>query len=362
LGKRLLVAGAGTGASNNLIRSLRAGDPSFFVVGCNDDRFVLKKSLADRKYLVPPPASRDFTRSLGRVVETERIDLVIPTGDPDVRALSAARGRGRCPVFLPSRAVIDLCQDKFDLTVFLRSRGLPAPETCAVTSLRGIDAIFKRLGRRKPLWCRARTGSRSLAAAPVVNPDQARGWIRFWETMRGIPARAFTLSEYLPGRDFLCQSLWKDGALVLMSTFERLAYFGGESNPSGVSSLSSLAKTVVDTRVADVCRQAVRAVSPSASGAFSIDLKENGSGTPCITEINAGRFFIGMTAFDHVLKHNMPLAYVRLALGERVDLRDEYDAVEDYYLVRDLDTLPGIFHADDLFDGIEEARVQAARR
>ena len=62
-----------------------------------------------------------------------------------------------------------------------------------------------------------------------------------------------------------------------------------------------------------------------------------------------------MTAFDHVGKHNMPLTYVRLALGERVDMQDEYDAVEDYYLVRDLDTLPGVFHADDLFDGIEEA-------
>jgi hypothetical protein len=36
-----------------------------------------------------------------------------------------------------------------------------------------------------------------------------------------------------------------------------------------------------------------------------------------------------------------------------VGLRDEYDAVDDYYLVRDLDTLPGVFHADELFDGIE---------
>jgi carbamoylphosphate synthase large subunit len=356
MGKRLLVTGAGTGASNNLVRSLRAGDPSFLIVGCNDDRFVVTKSLADKKHLVPTPTSPSFARSLRRVVDAERIDLVIPTGDPDVLALSHARGRNRCPTFLPGRAVVDLCQDKYELAVFLRSRGLPVPETHAVNSLRGIDAIFKRMGRRETLWCRARRGSRSLGAAPVTNAEQARGWIRYWEDMREVPVTDFTISEYLPGRDFLCQSLWKDGALVLMSTFERLAYFGGENSPSGVSSLSSLAKTVVDTRVANICRDVVRAVAPSASGAFAIDLKEDGRGVPCITEINAGRFFIGMTAFDHVLKHNMPLTYVRLALGERVELRDEYDAVEDYYLVRDLDTLPGVFHADDLFDGIEEAR------
>ena len=46
--RRLLVLGAGSGASNNLIGSLRA-DPSFHIVGCHADRFVLKKSLADRK-------------------------------------------------------------------------------------------------------------------------------------------------------------------------------------------------------------------------------------------------------------------------------------------------------------------------
>jgi hypothetical protein len=60
-----------------------------------------------------------------------------------------------------------------------------------------------------------------------------------------------------------------------------------------------------------------------------------------------------MTAFDHVGKHNLPLTFVRLALGEPVGLREEYDAVDDYYLVRDLDTRPGVFHADELFEGIE---------
>ena len=75
---------------------------------------------------------------------------------------------------------------------------------------------------------------------------------------------------------------------------------------------------------------------------------------PCVTEINAGRFFIGMTSFDRVCKHNMALTYVRVALGEAVDLRDVYDVAPDYYLVRDLDTLPRVFHADEMFDGIEE--------
>ncbi len=352
--RRILVIGAGTGASNNLIRSLKAGDPSFFIVGAHTDRFVLRKSSADRKYFMPAPDAPAFIRSVRRIVAAERIDLIIPTGDADVEALSEHRHRFPGRIFLPSRAIVDLCQDKYELTIFLRAHGVPAPDTYPVVDLERIEDLFGSLEGRVPLWCRARTGTRSLGAAPVTNPEQARGWIRYWEELRGVPASSFTLSEYLPGRDFLCQSIWRRGVLVLANSFERLAYFGGENTPSGVSSLSSLAKTVVDRRILDTCVSAIRALGRSVSGAFSVDLKEDRGGVPCVTEINAGRFFIGMTAFDHVGKHNMPHTYVKLALGEEVGFRGEYDAVEDYYLVRDLDTLPGVFHAAELFDGIKE--------
>jgi len=51
---RLLVTSAGSGASGNLVRSLRAGNASLTIVGCHDDQFILKNSTADRNYLVPP--------------------------------------------------------------------------------------------------------------------------------------------------------------------------------------------------------------------------------------------------------------------------------------------------------------------
>jgi carbamoyl-phosphate synthase large subunit len=87
---------------------------------------------------------------------------------------------------------------------------------------------------------------------------------------------------------------------------------------------------------------------------FSVDLKENAAGVPCITEINAGRFSSGTNILDLTGKHNMAVTYVRLGLGEAVGIRDEYDVAVDYYMLRDLDTFPGIFHADELFEAIEE--------
>jgi len=131
-----------------------------------------------------------------------------------------------------------------------------------VTSLAGLEAVFARLPRRAPVWCRVRSGSGSMGALPVKRPEQARSWIAYWNEMRGVPAASFILSEYLPGRDFSCQGVWKDGTLILVKTAERLSYFGGGNNPSGTSSVSQLAKTVFAPRVVEVCVAAIRAIGP----------------------------------------------------------------------------------------------------
>jgi predicted ATP-grasp superfamily ATP-dependent carboligase len=353
MGKRVLVTGAGTAAAENLVRSLKAGDPELLVLGCHSDRFILKKSSCERRYLIPRANDPQFRGALCRLADKEQIDLLVPTSDLDVRVLSDLREdiSGRC--FLPDDRTIQLCWDKYELTLLLRSQGVPAPETYAVPDLDALDSLFRRFGSRTPLWCRPRTGTCARGAGAVRNPAQARSWISLWVDMQGVPVTSFTLSEYLPGRDFLCQSLWKDGALILINTFERLSYFGTDNIPTGITSLSSLAKTVVDQRLVDTCREAIRTVDRSATGAFSVDLKEDRQGVARVTEINAGRFLMAMTAFDRVGKHNMCLTYVRLALGEPVGLLEEYDSVAGYYMVRDLDTPPDIFHEDDLFEGVE---------
>ncbi len=354
--RRLLILGAGTGASNNLLRSLRAGDPSLFLVGCHHDRFVLKKSTADRNYVVPTSDRAGFASTLRRVIEREKIELVVPNSDADVSAVSRLRNQIPCRLFLPKRRTIELCQDKYKLAVFLRARGVPAPLTYPITDPDDVEELFRELAPRSRLWCRMRSGSGSMGAIPVRRPEQVRSWVSYWSEMRGVAATSFTLSEYLPGRDFACQSLWKDGVLVMLKMCERLSYFGGASSPSGASSTPALGKVVFEPRAAEVCVEAVRAVEERASGVFSIDLKEDVGGVPCVTEVNAGRFFMITNIFDLTGKHNMALTYVRVAFDEPVEIREEYDFAEDYYLVRDLDTTPGIFRAEEFFEGIEDAR------
>jgi carbamoyl-phosphate synthase large subunit len=349
---RVLVLGAGSAGAENLIRSLRTADASLVLLGANDDRFVLRHSAADARLVIPRPGTARFAPALRRLVREARVDLVIPTIDRDVRALSDARAALRGKVFLPAARVIALCHDKYRLAQALGRRGVPAPATYAVRDPDRVADVFARLGHPRRAWCRPRTGTCARGGAAVASPAEARRWMAVWETMQGVPPSAFTLSAYLPGREILCQSLWHRGRMVLASTFERLAYFGADNIPSGVTSLSSLAKTVTEPAAVEVCRAAIAAVAPNASGAFSVDVAD---GRPHVTEINAGRFFMAMTAFDRVLKHGIALTYVRLALGEPVPVGAAYEPIDGYYMVRDMDLEPAVFHADDFFDGVLDA-------
>jgi carbamoyl-phosphate synthase large subunit len=358
---RILVTGAGTGASGNLIRGLRATKLTPYIVGVNDDRFTLRQSPADRNYLVPRSSVEAFCQVIAEIVHREHVNVVIATGDQEVKALSDRRAEIPIPLFLPGPDTIALCQDKYALNLFLRERDIPAPLTYPVTTLGDVDDIMARLPRQRLAWCRLRSGSRSMGATAVTSAEQARAWIGQWQDLRGIAVSDFTLSEYLPGRHLVLQGVWRHGVLLLAQTVECLSYFAAGNNPTGVFSVPSLAKTVFEPAVLDICLRAVAAIDPGASGAFVIELREDVRGVPAITEINVGRFAMGVTALLGTARHNLLEVFVSAAVGEPVTVDTPYEPGAEYYLVRDLDMTPGVFSRTELVgDSALDASVAAS--
>lgn len=347
----MLVTGAGTGSTGNVIRALRTLIPLPHVVGVHHDRFTLKVSSADRNYPCPPPASPQFIPALMEIIRRERVNVIVPTDDDVVKALSDARDRFPAGLLLPRRKTIDLCQDKFELSEFFRSRKIPVPRTYAVRSLRSLDAIFARFPRGDTLWCRARRGARSLGAAPVMTVEQARAWITLWRDLRGVAVSDFTVGEYLPGRHYLVQSVWHEGTLLRVQPTEVLGYFAAGNNPSGSFSLSCLAKTVVADEARRTALDAVRALERRPTGAFSVEMKETPAGVPAITEINAGRFPAGITALLAVGKDNMIGLYAAAVTGKPAPAAEPLGSALEYYLVRDIDSEPRVFSAAELLGG-----------
>jgi hypothetical protein len=348
---RAAVIGAGTGSSGNVIRALRTVTPDPYIIGVHDDRFMLKMSLADRNYACPKPTSAEFVDVMVEIVRRERVNVVMPTDDVMVKALSDARDRFAINLLLPRRETIDLCQDKYALNVFLRGRGIPAPVTYEVTSLRDLDKIFARFSRAGLLWCRWRRGARSVAATPVATVEQARAWITQWRDLRNINVSDFTIGEYLPGRHLIVHGVWCNGEFLCAQPIEVLAYFAAGNNPSGVFSLSCLAKTVSANKALEVALDAVGALEQRPSGAFIVELKETADGVPQITEINAGRFPSGVTALLATGRDNMVNVFASAAMGKSIRVVEPRGSGKERYLVRDIDAIPGVFSARELLRG-----------
>jgi carbamoyl-phosphate synthase large subunit len=342
------------------MRSLLHDDASNILIGCNSDRFVLKRSPAQRNFLVAHSdpgegSSHAFDQDLRAVIARAAVDLVIPGNDDDALLLARLHEREPlpCRTFLPALKTIALCHDKYALYELFRRHDIPVATTYPVSDRASLNEAWRALAPRELAWCRIRHGCASVGATMVSDADQAWHWISYWNKIRGVPIEHFTLCEFLPGRDYNVQGIWSNGDLVLIKMCERLSYLNATQNPSGMSSTPALAKTVWEPTAIAACETAMHAVDPLAHGVYFFDLKENEAGVPCVTEINACRFAMITNIHDLVGRHNMAGIYARIGCGETVYIEDPYDAPGEYYLIREFDTLPGIFPADELFEHIE---------
>ena len=333
--KRVLVTGAGGAPSANFVDALRLADERFHVVGCDASPEMLELAAVDARYLVPRVDDDAYLDELHAIVAAEQIDVVHAQPDGEVLFLARHREAIGARTFLPATAVVELCQDKGALGARLRGAGVAAPRFELAGSRDELaTAASAILSNNERAWVRARRGAGSRAALPVSTAEQALAWSDWWASERSVAHAEFMVSEFLPGREFGFQSLWRDGELVTGQARERVQYLFGHLYPSGQSSSPSIARTVDRPDVEELAANAVRAVDASATGVFCVDVKENGDGVPLVTEINAGRFFTTSNFLAHA-GLNMPWAYVRLALGEELPPLTRVDA--GLYWVRMVD-------------------------
>jgi biotin carboxylase len=336
--KRILVTGAGGAPAANFIHSLRLANEPFHLVGADMSRYHLELADVDARYLLPSVDDPGYSDAINRVIAAERIELVHAQPDAEVAFLGRHHADIGARVYLPASETIELCQDKGRFAESVRTAGLPSPQFARPDSEETLrEATETILGAHEQAWIRAARGAGAQASLPVKTPDQAVTWARYWVEVKGLLWTDFMVSEFLPGREFAFQSLWRDGELVTSQARERVQYLFGHLFPSGQSSSPSVARTVRRSDVNALAIAAVRAIDPHATGVFCADLKEDVAGRPLLTEINPGRFFTTSNFFA-TAGLNMPHYYVKLAYGEKLHELPVTDALEEgLYWVRMMD-------------------------
>ncbi len=344
---KVLVTGAGGGGGENLITSLRLSPLELVIYGSNMDKHLVAKTSADVALQLPAANDPTYIRQMRKLILENGIELVIPNNDTEVGVISANRDQMPCAIFLPPDETIRNCHDKLAMHRCFVEADVPQAQFLGITEWDDIER-FMASHPADRYWIRPRKGSGSRGATWVRNAEQARHWIDLWCDLRGFALTDFIVSEFLPGRDYAFQSVWKDGEMVVGKMIERLSYFFGQNMLSGMSSSPSIARTLLDRETFEnVIVKAIRGICKRPHGNFNLDLKGRADGAMCVTELNIGRFCMITPIFDRTGKYNTAEMHVRCALGLNVDVHDPLDYEDGCYLIRELDTLPTILRAEE---------------
>lgn len=337
---RVLISGCGGPASIGVTRSLRKSG-NHYLVGTDCNVLTLPFCQTDARYAVPPADNLFYLSILNRIIIAEGIEFVHAQPDPEVARISANRDKLRAKTLLPRHAVVETCQDKYRSYLRWQAAGLRVPQTVLIGDEADLRAAFETLP--VPFWIRTIRGAAGRGSLIVRDFASAKTWIDSWNGWG-----EFSASKLLQGRLVTWQSLWKDGELVCAQGRERLAWAMGNRTRTGVTGVTGIARTIDRHDLDEIAERAIRVIDERPHGIYGVDLKEDGDGVPCPTEINVGRFFTTIQFFAE-LGLNFPELYVRAGLGEAPRLERRYNPLpSDVYWLRSMDAEPRLFREGDL--------------
>jgi len=356
--KRIMITGAGGPAGINFTMSLKITPEKMFLVGTEGDKYHVHLAQTEKTYLVPRATETHYLDKLNEVIEKEKIEFVHPQPDVEVLVIGENRNKLRAETFLPSQRAIRICQDKFRSTQVWKRKGIPTAKAIELKSEKDINRAFNELGN--PIWIRAKHGAGGRGSTPASSRETALAWIKYWKS-RG-KNWEFIAQEFLGGRNFGFHSLFRNGELVTSMARERLKYIYPQLAPSEITGTPSVQRTIHDDKINKIGAEAVFAIDPKYNGIACVDLKENVDGTPCATEINAGRMFTTSYFFSYAgaklyIELNMPVdwfanipyLYVRLAYKETIPKIPKYNILPpNLYWVRHMDAPARLIRKDQV--------------
>lgn len=233
--------------------------------------------LADSSFAVPPCSDPSYAEALLAYCEKNRIDLVIPTIDPELGPLAAHRDRFAAVgthVHVAGPDLIAIVRDKSLTIDALGAAGLPVPRTAPLEIARAAPADWEW-----PLFAKPSGGSASRGIHVLSGPHEIR--TDYEEPMLA--------QELLLGDEYTVNVyVGADGTLTAAIPHLRIGVRAGEVEKG---------RTIRNPRFREIAEQVVRAL-PELRGVMCFQLIDDTRRGPCVFEVNA-RFGGGYPLADH---------------------------------------------------------------
>ena len=331
--------GASGNAGMNFILSIKKEFPDIYIYGMDLSHNFYDNNYCYKNVLLPKLDNNDKVEFLNKFCKTNDIQFVHAQPDPEVKFLLENKEFLDFKVWDNDYLEYLSFEDKLKCQrVWSKKLGLKF-RCHSMSECMEDSALFKEILRTNDkVWVRAMKGAGSKGALPVKTLEHAIFWADYWEKNRNVPKTDFMVSEYLPGREFAVQTLWKEGELISSQARERVEYFFGSIMPSGQSSTPSVARTVHDRKVYDTAYLAIKAIAPRPHGIYCVDLKENSDLNIVPLEVNYGRFFTTSNFFSEI-GVNGPAQLLNIVFSNPVHKTVE-SIREEFYWTRGLDRQP----------------------
>ena len=284
----ILISSVGSQNGANVIKALRGED--FYIVGCDCDPMSAGLYMADKRYLVHKNKDPNFIQDILKIVEEEKIDVVIPTYSTEFPVFAKNADKFKGKIVLSSPEVYELSDNKPKWMELLRSMGFDVPE------INPSDAKMII----KPI-----TGSGSKNQYVVDN----------LEDFKKYKNDTNFCSQFIEGQEYVIDGMCDlEGKMICCMPRIRLLAKGGgakkcitENNPK----LAGLTKEIVETL--------------NLVGAFNVQFIKN-EGKYYVIDIN-NRFPSGGMPLAVASGINMPLMTIDLLRGKKIEPRLIYNLI-----------------------------------
>lgn len=309
------------------------GDARFVGTDICDNLYGIAEGLYDIVYRVPRSDEDHYTDVINDVCGREQIGLAIVV--PELEVLHWTRHKMQAPCLLPPKEFCQIAGSKVALYRALANTG--AVPRFEIVKREALMASGYTPLPGWPCWTRdPGVGTTSGRGSLLVHDrTELNAWVAF-----NPQVESFMVSEFLPGRNFACHLLYYEGSLVKTGIYERLEYFMGRTAPSGISGNISRGRLLNNVRILETSKAAVEEICCSTQekmhGLVTVDLREDSSANPMITEINLRH--VACTSAFASAGHNLAEAQAFLALGmpDRAG-PTEKSYPSNNYILRDID-------------------------
>lgn len=339
---KVLVTGACGVTSRSVVRSLNISDIfkgqiEFIGTDICNLKYAPYEGLYKKIYYVPAFDDPRYTEIMKHVIEENKIEYAIVIPEPEALFWSKHPFDVKF-MRIPAKFGEEVLSKK---RLYDNLKGTGLTPNFQVISNEALLEDGSIINLEYPMWIRDYSEGTTSGKGAYLAYDYKHlcDWVDINEDID-----TFMLAEFLPGRNLACFLSYNNGELIQYGVAERIDYLMGKVAVSGITGNTSYGKLLNDKRVFNVAIKGINKIldktRETMHGLVVVDLKEDASGIPMITEINLRHVAFTSTFANAGLNFSEAQLLCLLGRENEIPVKGTKEFPENNAMLRDVDGLP----------------------